>query len=194
MAISNQTPKRGAQEIYQLKITLKGSKPPIWRRVQVRSEITLAQLHEVIQIAMGWTDSHLHQFIVHGPAYGRPDVEGLEVNDEKKAPLWRLVGLRDTFVYEYDFGDGWEHEIVVEKVLPVGEGVLYPRCLAGKRACPPEDVGGIWGYGNFLIVINNPRHPEHRERLEWVGGAFDPTAFNLADVNRHLVGLSCQFA
>jgi hypothetical protein len=193
MATSNKMPKRGAQEIYQLKITLKRSKPPIWRRVQVRSEITLAQLHEVIQIAMGWTDSHLHQFTVSGQAFGRPDFEGLEVRDEKKASLWRLVGLRDSFVYEYDFGDGWEHEIVVEKVLPVEEGALYPRCLAGKRACPPEDVGGIWGYQGFLIAINDPTHPEHREMLEWAGSAFDPAAFNLADVNLQLLGLSRRF-
>lgn len=191
MVAANKIPKRGAQEIYQLKITLKRSKPPIWRRVQVRSEITLARLHDVIQIAMGWTDSHLHQFLVHGEAYSQPDFEmdelNPEVSDENNVPLWRLVGLRDSFVYEYDFGDDWEHVIVVEKVLPVGEGILYPRCLAGKRACPPEDVGGIWGYQDFLIAINNPTHPEHREMLEWVGGAFDPAAFDLADVNLGLL-------
>jgi hypothetical protein len=129
-----------------------------------------------------------------GLAYSQPDFEldesGVEVEDENKVSLWRLVGLRDSFIYEYDFGDGWEHEIVVEKVLPVEEGVLYPRCLAGKRACPPEDVGGIWGYEDFLATIKDPKHPERREMLEWAGGSFDPAAFDLASVNLGLIGLS----
>lgn len=194
MAASNQTLKHTAEGVYQLKIMLKDSKPPIWRRVQVRAEITLAQLHEVIQLAMGWTDSHLHQFRVDGEMYSQPDFEldefSQETNDENNVHLWRLVGLQDSFSYEYDFGDGWEHEIVVEKVLPIEEGVLYPRCLAGKRACPPEDVGGVWGYEEFLAAIKDPKHPEHREMLEWVGGSFDPADFDLAEVNLGLIGLS----
>jgi len=190
MATSNKMPKRGAQEVYQLKITLKQSKPPIWRRVQVRSEITLAQLHLVIQIAMGWTDSHLHQFIVNGRVFGRPDYEELELNDEKKASLWRLVGLRDSFLYEYDFGDDWQHQVLVEKVLPVEQGAVYPRCLTGKRACPPEDVGGVWGYGDFLMAIKDPMHPDHREMLDWVDENFDPAAFDPAAVNLRFQVLS----
>ena len=193
MTTSNKMPKRRAQEVYQLKITLKGSKPPIWRRVQVRSEITLAQLHDVIQIAMGWTDSHLHQFTVHGEAFGRPDDEGLDVHDENKACLWRLVGLRDSFLYEYDFGDDWQHQVVVEKVLPVETGAVYPLCVTGKRACPPEDVGGVWGYGDFLEAIKDPMHPDHQEMLDWIDEDFDPAAFDPAGVNLRFQRLSRWF-
>lgn len=107
-------------------------------------------------------------------------------------PTHNLSLLRDSFVYEYDFGDSWEHEIVVEKALPVEEGVLYPRCLAGKRACPPEDVGGVWGYGDLLMAIKDPTHPEHREMLDRVDEDFDPAAFDPADGNRRFLGLSRQ--
>ncbi|MBO0856966.1 MAG: plasmid pRiA4b ORF-3 family protein [Chloracidobacterium sp.] len=179
-------PKRGAEEIFQLKITLKRSKPPIWRRVQVRSDITFTQLHDVIQTAMGWADMHLHQFIVYKKRYGRADLKGPVVSDEDKSPLWKLVGLRNSLVYEYDFGDCWDHKIVVEKILSAEEGVLYPRCISGQRACPPEDIGGIWGYEKMLLAINDPSHPEHREMLDWVDEDFDPAAFDLAKVNRVL--------
>ena len=177
-------------EIYQLKITLRGSRPPIWRRVQVRSDISLATLHWIIQEAMGWTDSHLHQFRLGEIYYGVPDQDdfGLsETKNEKTAKLNQLLSRpKAKFIYEYDFGDSWEHEVLLEKILPPDPEVRYPVCITGKRACPPEDCGGVWGYGDFLAAIQNPDHPEHEELLEWIGGSFDPEAFDVEDVNRAL--------
>ena len=172
--------------VYQLKITLQGSKPPIWRRIQVRGSTTLAKLHAILQIVMGWTDSHLHQFIVGDVYYGIPDPDwGDEVKSERRVKLGHIVArVNDRLVYEYDFGDSWAHTIVVEQVLVPEPGTTYPVCLTGKRACPPEDVGGIWGYAEFLEAIRDPRHPEHATMLQWVGGHFDPQAFDVAAVNR----------
>jgi hypothetical protein len=183
--------KQTNAQIYQLKVTLKHSKPPIWRRLQLPGDITLAKLHRILQIAMGWTDSHLHQFEVQGAYYGEPhpDFEsmGLEMHNEKRVKLNQLVpGEKFKFRYEYDFGDSWEHELVVEKILLPEAGVRYPRCLTGKRACPPEDVGGVWGYDEFLNVIHDPNHPEHESMLDWIGGEFDPEAFDLEEVNEEL--------
>lgn len=178
-------------KIYQLKVTLRESKPPIWRRIQVTSNTNLHRLHQILQAAMGWTDSHLHQFIVSGVYYGEPDPEdvdyGMEIKNEKAVKLVRIVsGPKSRFVYQYDFGDNWEHDILVEKILPPPPGVRYPVCLEGKRACPPEDCGGIWGYAEFLKAIRNPRHSEHEEMLEWVGGEFDPEALDLEEINEAL--------
>ncbi len=147
---------------YQIKITLVGSKPPIWRRVLVADTMTLARLHDVIQIAMGWTDSHLHQFAVKGQLYGTPDPEfDVEVKDAARVKLGGVLKQeKDWIVYEYDFGDSWEHRIVLEKVLPHDASVPVPRCIAGKRVCPPEDCGGIWGYADLLEAIGDPAHPE----------------------------------
>lgn len=174
--------------VYQLKVTLRGIRPPIWRRLQVRGSATLPKLHDAIQIAMGWTDSHLHLFNVGGVSYGVPDPDfDDDVRSERRIKLGQIVyGAKDRFSYEYDFGDSWEHEILVEKVLPPDPAVHYPICLTGKRACPPEDVGGVWGYADFLEAIAHPEHAEHEEMLEWVGGAFDPEAFDLEAVNQAL--------
>lgn len=178
-------------DIYQIKVTLKHSQPPIWRRIQVPADVSLARLHRILQAVMGWEDYHLHQFIVDGEYYGEPhpdyEVWGPEMRDERRFTLEQLVpeeGLK--FRYEYDFGDGWEHELLVEKILPAEPGASYPRCIKGKRACPPEDVGGVWGYADFVEVIRDPDHPEHEEWLEWVGGEFDPEAFDLEEVNAGL--------
>jgi hypothetical protein len=177
-----------ARSVYQLKVTLQNTKPPIWRRIQVRASIDLPLLHETIQVAMGWTDSHLHQFIIGGVTYGLPDPEFAdEMHSELRVKLERVVAAeKDRFVYEYDFGDSWTHIILLEKILPVEPAGHYPRCLAGKRACPPEDVGGVWGYAEFLEAIRNANHPEHDEMLAWCGGAFDPEAFSLDEVNEAL--------
>jgi hypothetical protein len=185
------TKKAASKEIYQLKITLTGIKPPIWRRVQVPADLTLAKLHDVIQVVMGWTNAHLHQFIIDGTYYGLRDPDfGLDdVEDERKVKLNQVVrGEKAKFTYEYDFGDSWEHALVVEKVLPPESGVKYPVCVEGKRNCPPEDCGGIWGYEEILEVLQNPKHPEYEERLEWLGGEYDPEAFDVAEVNRGLRG------
>jgi len=172
-------------QIYQLKITLKESRPPIWRRFQVRSDVTLAKLHRIIQEVMGWFDGHLHQFIVGRIYYGVPDPDDLsETRDERKVRLDQILSVPGRkIVYEYDFGDGWEREIVLEKILSPDPKTRYPRCLDGARACPPEDCGGIYGYADFLEAIRDPNHEEHEEMLEWIGGEFDPEEFDLQDIN-----------
>jgi Plasmid pRiA4b ORF-3-like protein len=174
-------------QIYQLKVTLRGSHPPIWRQFQVRGDITLGKLHRVLQAVMGWTNTHLHRFLIRGAQYGIPD-ESMALRktiDEHKHKLRDVVsGQASRFAYEYDFGDGWEHELLVENILPPEEGERYPCCLDGEHACPPEDVGGMAGYEDFLAAINNPRHPEHQEYVEWIGHRFDPEAFDADEVNR----------
>lgn len=173
-------------QIYQIKITLRDSKPPIWRRVELPAAITLSQLHQVIQAAMGWYDSHLHQFVVGEDYYGVPDPEDFrEVRDERRVKFNQiLTEPKQKLVYEYDFGDNWQHIVLLEKIVSPEPGVTYPRCTAGKRACPPEDVGGVWGYDSFLEAIRDPANPEHEEMLDWVGGEFDPEEFDLDEVNR----------
>ncbi len=182
--------QRQIEFVYQIKVTLKDIRPPIWRRVQVPSNISLNKLHRILQAVMPWDDYHLHQFIIGGVYYGEPDPDddfGFELKSDRTAKLIQVAsGARARFIYEYDFGDGWEHEIVVEKIVPPEAGVRYPICLAGKRACPPEDCGGIPGYARFLEAIRNPEHEEHDELLQWVGGSFDPEAFDLDEINREL--------
>jgi len=179
-------------DIYQIKVTLKHSKPPIWRRIQVRGDTRLDKLHYILQATMGWWNAHLHQFIVgNNTCYGEPHPDyGFDMRDERKVKLNQIApGEKSKFVYEYDFGDSWEHVILVEKVLPPEKGVQYPRCIKGKRACPPEDVGGVWGYDDFVAAVKDPKHPEHDDMLEWWGDDFDPEAFDLDEVNealRHL--------
>ena len=183
--------RRGPARIYQLKVTLKGIRPPIWRRVLIRSDTSLEQLHEVLQTTMGWLRGHLHQFVADGVQYGVPDDDwGAEVHDESLVTLGDVApAAGDRLLYEYDFGDGWEHDLVVEKLLEPEPGATYPVCLKGRRACPPEDVGGIWGYAEFLEILSDPDHPEYEERLEWVGGEFDPEEFDAEDVNAALASL-----
>jgi len=180
---------RAPRTTYQLKITLKGAKPPIWRRFLIESSVTLPRLHDAIQIVMGWTNSHLHQFIADGAYFGVPDPDfGLdEVLDEKKYKLNQLLTAeKDSISYEYDFGDDWTHKITLEKILPFDPKAQLPFCVKAKGACPPEDVGGIWGYYGFLDALNDPEHSEHEEYLEWIGGGFDPTAFDIEEVNKLL--------
>jgi hypothetical protein len=180
--------KPSAAPIYQLKVTLKDSKPPIWRRILVPADVNLAKLHQILQAAMGWLGGHLHQFIVGGVYYGEPHPDfGDEIENERRVKLSQAASeVKDRFIYEYDFGDSWEHQIVVEKILPAELGVRYPICIAGKRACPPEDCGGVWGYESLLEAISDPKNPEHEEMLEWVGEDFDPEAFDLEEINEGL--------
>jgi hypothetical protein len=178
--------------IYQIKVTLDHCRPPIWRRIQVPGNTRLDKLHDVLQSVMGWTDSHLHQFMIDGQSYGQADDDEwgeLQLLPERDYPLSRVVpsaGLR--FDYEYDFGDSWHHTLRVEKILPPEPGVQYPRCLAGKRAGPPEDVGGVWGYQAFLEALADPQDEQHAEYMEWSGGEFDAEAFDLEEVNARLRG------
>ena len=180
-------------EIYQLKITLQDIRPPIWRRIQVPGFITLNQLHEIIQEAVGWENYHLHLFEIGRDTYTAPGMDedwddvGSEDEDETKYALEEVVirpGQR--FRYTYDFGDGWDHSIFVEEILPAEKGVKYPVCLAGKRACPPEDCGGPWGYEELLEALRDPHHERHKELTKWVGGKLDPEDFKLEKVNARL--------
>ncbi len=180
--------KTTEQTIYQLKITLRDIRPPIWRRVQVESSTILSRLHLIIQAAMGWYNCHLHSFSIQGIEYGNPEPNyGLELRDENKAKLSSLIKQEKAkFFYTYDFGDSWEHSILVEKILPKEPNISYPICIKAKRACPPEDCGGPWGYMEFLEAIQNPNHPEHESFLEWVGGSFDSEFCDLETINQRL--------
>jgi Plasmid pRiA4b ORF-3-like protein len=181
-----------AQEIYQIKVTLLGTDPPIWRRLLVPAELTLEQLHQVLQRAMGWEDCHMHEFRIGQQRFGKPDpmeqtFRGPRTTSERTARLFSVLGrVGATAVYTYDFGDSWEHQLAVEKRLAPESGRAYPVCLAGERHGPPEDCGGIPGFYNLLEAISNPDHEQHDELLEWLGGSFDPEAFSVDEVNRRL--------
>jgi hypothetical protein len=176
--------------IYQVLVTLQEIEPPIWRRLLLPRDMRLSKLHRVLQVVMGWEDDHLHQFIAGATHYGVPDPEWdaeLPTVDERTVPLGRvLITLGDSIVYEYDFGDSWRHEILLEQILPANPDRSYPLCLAGAGACPPEDVGGVGGYEEFLLAIDDPEHEEHDAMLTWVGGVFDPDGFDVNMVNRQL--------
>lgn len=175
--------------VYRLHAELLEITPAIWRRLLVPSWISFAQLHRVLQAALGWTNSHLHKFEVAGTDYGVPHDEWPELAmvDDRRVTLATGIGVSVIdFGYEYDFGDSWEHAIHVEGIEPVAEHLRYPLCLAGANACPPEDVGGVPGYAEFLKAIRNPRHREHEDMLRWCGGAFDPKGFDLNSVNAAL--------
>lgn len=175
--------------IYQIKITLDDIRPPIWRRVQVPGEITLAELHDVIQVAMGWENCHLHEFQIGADRYA-PSVNeefdtAMTAGDTDVKLCDVVKRARAKFRYTYDFGDDWRHTLMVEKTAPPEPGVEYPRCLAGERACPPEDCGGPWGYANLIEAREHPDDPRHAELLEWAGD-FDPEAFHPDAVNTRL--------
>ncbi len=180
------------ERLYQFKITLLESNPPIWRRTQVR-QCTLDKLHQHIQLAMGWTNSHLHQFEIHGERYGDPELiddgfEDFECVDSTVTKISKVVpqeGSRFQFIYKYDFGDGWEHEVLFEGCLRAETGGRYPICVEGERSCPPEDVGGIGGYDEFLEVIADPKHEQHNDFVEW-GGKFDSEMFDAVKATKKM--------
>jgi len=174
--------------VFQLRIDLLHLKPAIWRRILVPASIKLPKLHVVLLQTMGWSGGHLHEFIVGERNYGIPDPDfpGPSVEREDRVALASVLGGLKTFLYLYDFGDGWEHRVKVEKTLPPNPDLKSPICLGGANACPPEDVGGPPGYHDFLDAIRDPSHEEHHDMLEWCGGHFDPTAFNITDANSFL--------
>jgi hypothetical protein len=177
-------------QFFQLKITLSDIKPPIWRRILVAPEIKLDKLHEVLQIIMGWTNSHLHQFETPDGYFANPSFGLEETQSSTKATLVSVLhGPKSHIRYEYDMGDSWDHQIVLEKVVEADQPFLA-LCLDGKRACPPEDCGGFPGYENLLEILKNPKHPEHEEMSEWVDSEFDSEAFDLEDVNAQLALLA----
>jgi hypothetical protein len=180
------------QDIYQIKVTLLGTKPPIWRRLLVPADLTLAQLYSVLQTAMGWDDEHMHEFHVGQRRFGRPEpadpfMRMPRVESERTARLSAVlqrVGAK--MIYTYDFGDRWEHAIVLEKELPLDPDARYPTCIDGKLACPPEDCGGIRGFYDLLEALAEPNHERYEELCEWIGDDFDPQAFSVENVNRML--------
>lgn len=181
--------------VFKLKITLRGIELPIWRRVLVRSDMSFRALSEVLQDAMGWLNCHLHVFEVEGRAIGFSDKEIDWDDPETAAEDGRKVRLDDVlvdrgtvFTYEYDFGDGWEHAIALEEILELDPRIAYPICIAGARACPPEDAGGVGGYEHLLEVLADPKHEEHDDVLTWVGGLYDPEGFDVNRVNAALHG------
>lgn len=177
-----------SSRLVQVKVTLRNVRPPIWRRLLVPASFTLRQLHQVLIVAMGWHGSHLHQFFIHGRFYGKRDSElGGATLDERHHNLEHVLALgARSFQYEYDFGDGWVHRIAIEKVEESEGRALRPLCLAGKRACPPEDCGGFFGYAELLRTLADPSDPEHAEMKEWAGPHFDPEEFDAGSVNAAL--------
>ena len=154
----------------------------------------LAKLHHILQVAMGWTDSHLHSFKIGETYYQEPDPDfepQFSMTEQKNEKRFKLqqVAFREKmkFLYTYDFGDDWEHEILVEKILPMTNENRQPVCIKGARACPPEDIGGIWGYYDFLKILQDPQHPEHEDVVEWMGGHFDSEQFDLDEINKQLI-------
>lgn len=169
---------------YQIRVTLTYTQPPIWRRLRVPARTSLARLHKALQLAMGWGDYHLYLFHVGGKDYGVPDPDWDDVLDSRKMTLDKVFdGGRKSFIYEYDMGDSWEHEIRLLRT--VDEDGPF-ECVAGARACPPEDCGGTPGYYELLRKLSDPDNPEHDDIIEWVGGEFDPSVFDIAAVNRAL--------
>ncbi|MCX7050251.1 MAG: plasmid pRiA4b ORF-3 family protein [Candidatus Sumerlaeota bacterium] len=195
---AKKTPKKGwappPENVIQLKVTLEDTHPPVWRRVVVPDNYTLRLLHDVIQIAMGWENCHLHSFKIGDVSYTCKEGEEMEemgMECEDNILLRDVISQpKQKFHYEYDFGDSWGHKILVEEILPFQPQGRYPVCLIGVRACPPEDCGGIPGYCEILEALKAPKKNEsYSELLEWVGEGYDPEQFDLEAVNRRLKGI-----
>jgi len=183
--------KKKFDRVYQFKITLMDVRPSIWRRIQVPETYSFWDLHVAIQDAMHWLDYHLHEFEIVNPSTGIKTSVGIPGDEDfgKEILLEWKQKIADYFSmenrlakYTYDFGDNWEHIIKLEKVLPRDKNINYPVCIGGKRASPHEDCGGVWGYEDFLKIINNPDHEEYEETIEWAGGEFDPEYFDVKEI------------
>ena len=185
-----------SKDAFQFKITLRGTRPPIWRRIQVPSDFTFWDLHVAIQDSMGWSDYHLHEFEIKDSKTGSKARIGIPDDD---AVAWGEVTLPDRELavaqyfsqaapkvkYLYDFGDGWEHTITLEKTITRDVALHYPRCVGGKRACPPEDCGGPYGYQSFLEIIADPEHHDYEQMIDWIGGTFDAEHFDPEEIIFH---------
>lgn len=184
--------KKNPETAYLLKVSLLYSEPLIWRRIQVLGSMTLSRIHEVIQLRMGWTDTHLHQFMIGNNFYGPADLDDdwseIKALDENKFKLGDLEAeMQKRFMYEYDFGDGWVHEIEIEQTVASDENSpKHPELLAGERACPPEDIGGIPGYEDFLAAIRDPENENYEEMRNWYGADFEPDFFEKDEINKIL--------
>ncbi|WP_177420369.1 plasmid pRiA4b ORF-3 family protein [endosymbiont of Lamellibrachia barhami] len=182
----------GPQSLLQLRIELEHSNPSIWRSVLVPDNITLVKLHRVIQEVMGWYDYHLHEFIIDHRHYGIVDPNDPNLDlapkliNEKRKNLVKVLGQKKLFEYIYDYGDNWRHTITLENTLPLTSARSSVVCIGGEMACPPEDVGGLGGYFEFLEAMTDPQHEEHESVIQWWGEAFDPRAFDIILVNEKL--------
>jgi hypothetical protein len=176
------------KRIYQIQIVLKHYKPKIWRRILVDSDILLVDFHRIIQTTMGWTNSHIHMFTKGLDIYAP---EEFEIDFAKNSRVIRLDQLlqdeKSMIEYEYDLGDNWRHTIILKKILPPNSKRRTPKCTAGKRSCPPEDCGGVWGYANMLKILKQPDHEEYESYIEWLGEDFDPENFDKDEINRLLM-------
>jgi len=170
-------------KVYQIKVTLNEIEPTIWRRFLVTENTTLPVLHKVLQAVMGWTNSHLHQFMVNEKVYSEPDEESMiEYIDDRKTRINNVMdSINDEMTYEYDFGDGWEHTLVLEKIID--PDMKCPVCLEGERSCPPEDCGGSYRYMELLEILKNPDHEEYEDWKTWVGKEYDSEQFDINMVN-----------
>jgi hypothetical protein len=175
-------------DVFQIRVSLADVEPLVWRRLLVPQEVTLPRLHQILQVTMGWTDSHLHQFLVGDVRFAEPDSEFPPGPIDYRRITLNQIAPRPgaVCVYEYDFGDGWEHLVEVEQAVPAVEAGSVPRCVGGERTCPPEDCGGPPGYEELLRALRDPTHPEHEEYRQWVGPGFDPRAFDVVLVNKKL--------
>jgi hypothetical protein len=181
--------RKSTASVFQLLVTLDQVEPTIWRRLLVPTDITLGKLHFVLNEVMGWTCSHLHSFGLRDRRFGDPRLDPdreLGFEDERKVKLESLVGEKQSLRYDYDLGDSWEHEVLVEKRLEVDERLCYPLCIGGARACPPEDCGGVPGYARLVAALTDSDDAEHDELLTWVGGHFDPEGFDANRTNQAL--------
>jgi len=173
--------------LYEIRVQLQEIDPPIWRLLRVQPQTSLKRLHKIIQKAMGWTNSHLHVFKIGDTEYGEGDFEWeFDVRDYRGMRLDKIfTGRTKSFLYEYDMGDSWRHQITLEGLVEGAEGEKI-ACVGGARACPPEDCGGVMGYYNLLEALADPEHEDHDMMLEWVGGKYDPDAFDVQAVDRTL--------
>jgi hypothetical protein len=167
---------------HTLKVTLRGVTPPVWRRIVVDSQTKLSTLSDLLEAAMGWYGGHLHVFDVAGTTYGEPNPSWDDVLDERKVRLATVLpSVKSRMRWDYDFGDGWEHDVLVEAIGPPEPDATYPTCLAGRRACPLEDCGGPYGYQELLVALADPAHPDHSNLTEWAPSDFDPEEFDPDD-------------
>jgi hypothetical protein len=194
--VASRGDKRSSSTAYQLRVTLLDTRPPVWRRILVPPEASAEYLHEAIQASMGWYDCHLHHFLL-GKAPDEISVEppdpendgGFPTMDSTHLTIRELLrrGLGNAR-YEYDFGDSWRHSVRFEKEVPLEPGMTLPQCVDGKRACPPEDCGGAYGYAEIVRMVKEPKYEpdgsSREEMLEWLGGSFDPEEFDIARVNK----------
>jgi hypothetical protein len=182
MAPSARQPPR--QSAFRLRVQLRDVNPVVWRRILVPGSIRMATLSPIPLAAMGWNNSHLHAFLIGAKRIGMcfDDYPEDEI-DEKGVTVLQALREERRFVFEYDFGDGWEHDVVVEDLTRSHLGLKFAVCLDGENACPPDDVGGVNGYTKFLEAVTDPAHKEHGRMLEWADGPFDPAKFDLANTN-----------